>query len=425
MKVPVGVIGLAVVGLVVAVVPVAGQELGGPEGAVTQPANPYTPPPCVAGVPFADVTCNTPFDVWIEQFYRDEITAGCGGGNYCPDDSVTRAQMAVFIEKAMRGTDYWSPGDVGSGNTAAGQAALPSNSPYAQYNTAVGFEALYSQSYANGNVNYDAGNTAIGTYALWSNQPDGGNNGANGTENTAVGMHSLEYSTHGYGNAGVGVYSLYSNTVGAFNTAIGEYALYSNTMGGFNTAIGEDALLNNTTGNFNTAIGPGADVASGNLSNATAVGYLAIADASDEVRIGNDTVTQIGGAVGWSGLSDVRAKKDIADLDLGLDFVMSLRPVSFQLIKGNGRTDMGFIAQDIEGLLGDGYNVLGIGGDKDRTLSLRYTDFIAPVVNAIQEQQAEIVARDARIESLEARLAKVESQLEALATHGGAATSAK
>ena len=39
----------------------------------------YTPPACVPGVPFADVTCSTGFDPWIEQFGLDGITAGCGG----------------------------------------------------------------------------------------------------------------------------------------------------------------------------------------------------------------------------------------------------------------------------------------------------------------------------------------------------------
>ncbi len=69
----------------------------------------YTPPACVAGVPFADVTCTTPYDAWIEQFAADGITGGCGGGNYCPNTTVTRAQMAVFIERAMRGTGNWPP----------------------------------------------------------------------------------------------------------------------------------------------------------------------------------------------------------------------------------------------------------------------------------------------------------------------------
>jgi hypothetical protein len=68
---------------------------------------PYAPPACVAGVPFADVTCTTFYDAWIEQFARDGITSGCGSGNYCPNENVTRAQMAVFIEAAMRGTANW------------------------------------------------------------------------------------------------------------------------------------------------------------------------------------------------------------------------------------------------------------------------------------------------------------------------------
>jgi hypothetical protein len=69
----------------------------------------YTPPACVPGVPFADITCTTGFDPWIEQFGLDGITSGCGGGNYCPGTPVTRNQMAVFIEKAMRGTGNWPP----------------------------------------------------------------------------------------------------------------------------------------------------------------------------------------------------------------------------------------------------------------------------------------------------------------------------
>ena len=70
---------------------------------------PYTPPACVPGVPFSDITCTTGFDPWIEQFGLDGITAGCGGGNYCPGTPVTRDQMAVFIEKGMRGTANWPP----------------------------------------------------------------------------------------------------------------------------------------------------------------------------------------------------------------------------------------------------------------------------------------------------------------------------
>ncbi len=73
----------------------------------SQGNGPYTPPTCVPGVPFSDITCTTVFDPWIEQFGLDGISAGCGGGLYCPSTPVTRDQMAVFIEKAMRGTANW------------------------------------------------------------------------------------------------------------------------------------------------------------------------------------------------------------------------------------------------------------------------------------------------------------------------------
>ncbi len=161
--------------------------------------------------------------------------------------------------------------------------------------------------------------------------------------------------------------------------------------------MGSYAGHDNTTGSDNTFLGTYSDAAANNLTNATAIGYGATVDASNHVRIGDTNVTQIGGQVAWSNLSDARAKSDIRDLDLGLDFVLALRPVSFTLKTGDGRTDMGFLAQDVEAVLGDGYSVLGIGGDKDRTLSLRYTDLIAPMVKAIQEQQTQIERNEERV----------------------------
>ena len=93
----------------VAVVPVTAQQVGGEQDLTASPLSVYTPPTCVPGVPFSDITCTTGFDPWIEQFGLDGITAGCGGGKYCPGTPVTRDQMAVFIEKSMRGTANWPP----------------------------------------------------------------------------------------------------------------------------------------------------------------------------------------------------------------------------------------------------------------------------------------------------------------------------
>ena len=38
---------------------------------------------------------------WIEQLAAEEITSGCGGGNYCPLNNNTRGQMAVFLTKTF------------------------------------------------------------------------------------------------------------------------------------------------------------------------------------------------------------------------------------------------------------------------------------------------------------------------------------
>ena len=59
----------------------------------------YTPPPCTGT--FADVACPSTFADWIEQLAAEQVTGGCGGGNYCPLADNTRGQMAVFITKTF------------------------------------------------------------------------------------------------------------------------------------------------------------------------------------------------------------------------------------------------------------------------------------------------------------------------------------
>ena len=67
----------------------------------------YTPPPC-SGV-FPDVPCSSNFAPWIEALAAEGITGGCGGGNYCPTNPVRRDQMAVFLLKAKHGSGYVPP----------------------------------------------------------------------------------------------------------------------------------------------------------------------------------------------------------------------------------------------------------------------------------------------------------------------------
>ncbi len=58
---------------------------------------------------FGDVPYTSWAANWIERLARAGITAGCGNGMYCPNESVTRAQMAVFLERGIHGADYQPP----------------------------------------------------------------------------------------------------------------------------------------------------------------------------------------------------------------------------------------------------------------------------------------------------------------------------
>jgi hypothetical protein len=63
--------------------------------------------PAPATATFNDVPTTHLFYQYIEALAASGITAGCGGGNYCPDAAVTRGQMAVFLSKALG--LHWAP----------------------------------------------------------------------------------------------------------------------------------------------------------------------------------------------------------------------------------------------------------------------------------------------------------------------------
>ena len=69
-------------------------------------------PPAAVGL-FADVLPGAFAANFIEQLAADGITSGCGGGNYCPNQPVTRAQMAVFLVRARHGLGFAPPSAVG------------------------------------------------------------------------------------------------------------------------------------------------------------------------------------------------------------------------------------------------------------------------------------------------------------------------
>jgi hypothetical protein len=94
---------LASVGLLLALA--AAAEEPGDARSLAPPAV-FSPVAC-STPPFPDVPIGNPFCPFIRELSQDQITAGCGGGNYCPDAPVTRGQLAAYLEKVMRGTPSW------------------------------------------------------------------------------------------------------------------------------------------------------------------------------------------------------------------------------------------------------------------------------------------------------------------------------
>ena len=392
----------------------------------------------------------------------------------------------------------------GSWNVAVGTWALDLNSS-GSYNVALGSNAASNQSGTVSNIvaighnalrtNAQNDNIAIGFEAA-SNNTSGhsltalgfkslrGN--TTGMQNTALGYVALTNNSTGVNNTAAGAWSLVANTTGNHNTAIGMKSLFSNTTGEYNTAIGSQAMEMNTIGNYNTgfgwgsnntAIGYWANVNSYNIiDNATVIGYNALATASNQVMIGNNHITSIGGYVPWTTISDKRVKKNIRQDVPGLEFIRLLQPVTYNMdleaadkivrngmtreewiedrtrndrrdreqgVAGQARNDesarndgskmnkemtpppvdtkareakekivySGFIAQDVEKAAQSiGYDFSGVdAAANDNSLyGLRYSEFIVPLVKAVQELSVQNDAKDSVIVALESRIDRLE-----------------
>jgi hypothetical protein len=62
-------------------------------------SRPISPAPATAS--FTDVPTGHPFFQMIEALKASGITSGCTASTYCPNDPVTRGQMAVFLARAL------------------------------------------------------------------------------------------------------------------------------------------------------------------------------------------------------------------------------------------------------------------------------------------------------------------------------------
>lgn len=100
-------------------------------------------------------------------------------------------------------------------------------------------------------------------------------------------------------------------------------------------------------------------------------------------------------------ISDVRTKENIETSDLGLSFINTLHPVKYKRKDGN-RTHYGLIAQEVKSTLDD-LNISDFAGwvisdvdDPDGHQALRYEEFISPLIKAVQELTARVLALESK-----------------------------
>ena len=247
-------------------------------------------------------------------------------------------------------------------------------------------------------------NTAIGCYALTS--------GTSGHSNFAGGVASLNDCTTGYSNVAVGYFAGYSINSGNRNTIIGHGAGDTMTTAQYNTIMGFDAGNAVTTGGNNLLLGKNAGV-SGSPGGSISTG-------SSTIVLGDENMGSCNIQTDWTVASDERDKTDFTDLDIGLDFVKALAPVTYKWDKRakygdktaddydlNAQTpdgthkedwlDVGFKAQDVETLekaagykMADKTNLMTSLTTDGKQYGLQYSKFIPILVNAIQELSAEV-----------------------------------
>jgi len=333
-------------------------------------------------------------------------------------------------------------------NTIIGASAFPLITGNSANNTAVGMYALNS-----GSSNIEKC-VAIGNFALRFMSRS-----ALGGENTAIGYKAGEDISTGYGNVylgveaganattgnlniGIGGSSLFNVSGSSNNTAIGNTALLDLVGGGRNVAVGNTSLRllvsgekNNAlgfqagygiTGSENVAIGWSAAFNSLSGDNNIVIGNFANASGaavSNEITLGNSSISVLRCQVtSITSLSDERDKKDIVDLDKGLDTVMALKPRKFvwdnraeQVVKscvpaevdeeGNviseevieyeekvsskkGSKDIGFIAQELQ-TVDDDFLQLVYDANPEK-LEASYGRLVPVLVKAIQELKEQL-----------------------------------
>ena len=211
----------------------------------------------------------------------------------------------------------------------------------------------------------------------------------------------------GTNNVAFGVEALGACNTGSRNFAYGYASLFSLSSGGSNIAMGDATGYNVTSGSNNLLFG----------QNAGRTGYQSpyqsiagVTSGSNQIHMGNESHSTARIQISWTVNSDSRDKTDVTPIDVGLDFVKDLNPVTFRWDKRSDYKDrtptgenkleeltLGFLAQEVEEVEKSyGYDVanktnLVVDRDVENDgFGLTYEKMIPILTKAIQELEARV-----------------------------------
>lgn len=349
----------------------------------------------------------------------------------------TSANITTLTGTNFSATSLTLTNALGRASGGTGVATAPSNGQLLIGN-GTGYTLAALTAGSNISITNGAGSISIAA--------TGGLTGTTSANLTALGVGAAASLTSGSSNTCVGYNAGNSINTGSFNTLVGHAAGDSITDSNWNSMVGYFAGNNVTTGTANSFVGyyAGNGVStgglnsalgdssfySGNYTNSTCLGYDSGVNGSNQVQLGNSSTTAYAYGAVVDRASDIRDKADVQDTNLGLNFVMSLRPRMYRWdyredyrppkpssnaskeewdawreackidnLTHNGthkrtRFHQGLIAQEVKqvmdtmGIDFGGYQDFKIKGGEDR-VTIAYGELIGPIIKALQELKAE------------------------------------
>ena len=304
-------------------------------------------------------------------------------------------------------------------NTCVGAIAGTALTTGAGFNTGVGKSALAGATTSNYVV--AVGTNAAGGGVLTGNAlvAVGHNAGYSltaATNSVFVGQGAGESVTDGISNTAVGMDSLAACVGAGYNTCVGQRAGYAVT-GQRNTLMGYYAGAGITSGAYNTIVGSTCyqSAADGNYQMIFGYDVTSVGDSTMTIGKGSNTcsISLDGSDTSWAAASDIRLKDNIEDSLAGLDFINELRPITYKWklkkdvptdmfeyedsdepCKGTGKTNHGFIAQEVKAIIDkydsvkDGNNIWDVADSG--TENVAPSALIPMLVKAVQELSAEV-----------------------------------